>query len=257
MPVSRDETPSNQTARQQSIAPRGRSPVRGGTVQGNNQKGLQTPTGSGARSHATPGPLPHRPDSGPASPTSRKLVARRMSSPAPPEPGLAPTDGKDFWACRNYINNLESHFKEYHKYYTEERKVAAGRRLIAPCLRGEWNVCAFICNQAAKKMHQPDAARQYLRTNQKPRQSVRDYALWVQLYAPHCTRPGWDELRHLWDRISSDTRNRATKDYQDFKDLAAFVTYLENVERTSPNTPKDHGSQNSLLPVPRKRGRAD
>lgn len=270
VPVSRDEKPNNHTARQPSIAPRGRSPVRGGTVQGNNQKGPQTPASSGARSHATPGHLPPRPDSGPASPTSRKSVARRMSSPAPPEPKLSPTDGKDYWACRNYIKNLELHFKEYQQYYNEERKVAAGRRLIAPCLRGEWNayagkhqrmtwfdVCAFICNQAARKIQQRDAVRQYLHTNQKPHQNVRDFALWVQMYAPHCTRPGWDELRHLWDRISSDIRKRASKDFKDFKDLAAFVTYLEAVERTSPNTPKDHGSQNTLLPEPRKRGRAD
>lgn len=264
-----DEKANGQTARQPSIAPRGYSPVRGETVQGNNQKGPQTPAGSGARSHATPGHLVHRPDSG-SSPTSRESVARRMSSPTPPELGLKPTDGKDFWACRNYINNLESHFKEYHHYYTEERKVAAGRRYIAPCLRGEWNayagkhqrmtwfdVCAFVCNQAATKVAQPDAARQYLRSNQKPLQSVRDYALWVQLYAPHCTRPGWDERRHLWDRISSDITKRASKDFNNFKDLSAFVAYLEAVERTSPNTPKDHGSQNLLLPVLRKRGRTN
>jgi hypothetical protein len=193
-----------------------------------------------------------------------------MSSPAPPEPHIKPTDGRDWWACRNFIGSIEAHFRQYPQYYTEERKVAAGRRYLAPSLRGEWNayaskhpqmtwfdVCVFVINQSARSFNPEEAALKYIRASQRENQRIRDFALWLQQYAPHYRRPGWDELRHLYDRASPAIRRRARKDWKDFNSLASFVAYLEAVENTSPDTPKDKGADNVLLPPPRKRSRED
>jgi hypothetical protein len=261
---------SGWTTQQLSSAPRGRSPPRAEKAHGNNQQAPQSLDGPGISSQASPSRLPARPENGLASPTARKSVPRRMSSPPPPELSLKPTDGRDWWACRNFIGHLEAHFREYPHYYTEDRKVAAGRRHLAPSLRGEWNayasrhprmtwfdVCVFVINQSAQSIKSGEAAYRYLHTGQRPNQRIRDYALWVQQYAPHCRRPGWDELRHLYDHASVAIKSRARKDYRDFKDLASFVAYLEAVENTSPDTPKDKGSDNVLLSAPRKRSRED
>lgn len=269
--VPRDASNGVQASqRSPSTGPRGRSPARADRAHGNNPQPPKSLVGSGVRSQASPGHLPAQPVNAPTSPTGRKSVPRRMSSPAPPDPYLKTTDGRDWWACRNFIGNLEAHFRKYPQYYTEDRKVAAGRRCIAPNLRGEWNayaskhpqmtwfdVCVFIINQSAQSFSPDEAVSRYIRTSQRENQRVRDFALWLQQFAPHYRRPGWDELRHLYDRVSPAIRRRARKDWKDFNSLASFVAYLEAVENTSPDTPKDKGSDNVLLAVPRKRSRED
>jgi hypothetical protein len=255
-PISDEKNGSQISQLSPSSGPRGRSPARAAKAQGKN--------------HQVPHDLPARAENGPTSPTARKSVPHRMSSPVPPEPAVKSTDGRDWWACRNFIGALETHFKKYHQYYTEERKVATGRRYIDSSLMGELNayaskrpqmtwfdICVFVINQSAQSFTPDDAASRYIRCVQRPNQRIRDFALWVQQFAPHYRRPGWDELRHLYDRASPAIKNRARKDWKDFSYLAPFVDYLEAVENTSPDTPKDKGADNTLFMVPRKRGRED
>lgn len=269
--VPRDAPSGVQTPqRPPPTGPRGRSPAPAEKSQGNNQQASKSQAGSGIRSQGSPGHLPARPVNAPTSPAARKSEARRMSSPAPPDPYLKVTDGRDWWSCRNFIGNMEAHFKKYPRYYTEDRKVAAGRRCIAPSLRGEWNayaskrpqmtwfdLCTFVINQSAQSFTPEEAATRYIRTNQRENQRIRDFALWVQQFAPHYRRPGYDELRHLYDRALPALRRRARKDWKDFNSLASFVAYLETVENNYPDTLKDKGSNNAQLSVPRKRSRED
>ncbi|OKP15061.1 hypothetical protein PENSUB_3042 [Penicillium subrubescens] len=271
IPVPRDASTGVQTSqRSPPPGPRGRSPARAGKAQGNNQQAPKSLNGSSVRSQASPGHLPARPGNGPTSPGARKLEARRMSSPAPPDPYLKVTDGRDWWSCRNFIGHMEVHFRKYPQYYTEDRKVAAGRRCIAPSLMGEFNayaskrpqmtwfdVCVFVINQSAQSFTPTEATTRYLRTSQKEHQKIRDFALWLQQFAPHYRRPGWDELRHLYDRALPAIKRRARKDWKDFNSLASFVAYLEAVENNAPDLPRGKGSDNGPLPGSRKRSRED
>lgn len=270
VPVAWDENLNHQTTQQPPSARRGRSPARAVEAQSNvSPQAPKSLAGPAVRSQTPPGSSPSRPENGTTSPAARKSVSRRMSSPAPLETNLKPTDGRDWWACRNYIGHLEAHFRDHPRYFTtEERKVSIGRRYICPSLRGKWNafaskhpqmtwfdVCVFVINQSAQNFAPEDAATRYIRCSQKSHQKIREFALWVQQFAPHYQRPGWDELRHLWDRTSTNIRWRARKDWKEFNGLAPFVAYLETLE--DPDIPRNNSSGNALRTVPRKRSRED
>lgn len=262
VPVAWNGNSNHQTTQQGPGAARGRSPDC--TLKPPSNVPPQAPK---AFAHSSP----PRPKNGPASPTARKSMPRRMSSPAPPDPKMKPTDGRDWWACRNYIGGLEAHFKNHPRYFTDEgRKVTLARRYICPSLNEKWaafarkrpqitwfDVCVFIINQSAQSFTPESAVSRYLRCSQMPNQKIREFALWVQQFAPHYQRPGWDELRHLYDRIMPYIKTRARKDYKDFSSLAAMVAYLEAVESTHPDRPKDIAPDNARQSVPRKRSRED
>lgn len=247
---------------------RGRSPVR--ELMHHNPSSMrflsQAPSAPGRESSV-------RPTYDRAASTVPTSARRRGLSLEPEPPFVKPSNAQNFFTCREFIVDMENHFARHPHYYNDERKVALARRMVAPSLDADYrrfvnrriseapvtwfDFCVFMLNQAANSHKAPDAIQKYLRSTQRPQQSIRDFALWLQQYAPHYQKGDKDDRKHLIERAHTNLRDRARRAYNSYPDFASYVAYLEHVEKCSPLTPKGIGLGNVLIPPPAKRKRED
>ena len=247
---------------------RGRSPAR--ELMHHNSSSMrflsQAPSAPGRESAV-------RPTYDRAASTAPTSTRRRGLSLEPEPPFVKPSNAQNFFTCREFIVDMENHFARHPHYYNDERKVALARRMVAPSLDADYrrfvdrriseapvtwfDFCVFMLNQAANSHKAPDAIQKYLRSTQRPQQSIRDFALWLQQYAPHYQKGDKDDRKHLIERAHASLRDRARRPYNSYPDFASYVAYLEQVEKCSPLTPKGIGLGNVLVPPPAKRKRED
>lgn len=87
-------------------------------------------------------------------------------------------------------------------------------------------------------------------TYQRDSQSVTEYAIWLQQFAPHFRSSGHNPMRHLFDRIVPGIKEHMAsrnKGYEGFRDMTVFVEYLQSMEDAIPER-IEHLSQRKHFP---------
>lgn len=143
------------------------------------------------------------------------------------------------------MGSLEMQFSRYPNYFSRDRQLALAKRYLAPELADRWDLisramprvtwfdlCAFLAKQIAPTLSAGSSRRLYTATHQKDTQSVTEYAIWLQQFAPQFNSPGDSPIRHLYDRILPCIKKHMAsrnKGYDGFRDLAGFVEYLQSM----------------------------
>lgn len=111
-------------------------------------------------------------------------------------------EAKSWWECRNLMGGLETHFSRYPNLFARDRQLELAERYLAPEVRDRWtrhcrelrrvtwfDFCVFLAHQVADKVSGSTSRRMYSKTVQKESQSITEYAIWLQQFAPHFNSP--------------------------------------------------------------------
>ncbi|KAF7713626.1 Uncharacterized protein PECH_006250 [Penicillium ucsense] len=168
-------------------------------------------------------------------------IARPSASsrgPSPPPPNIQLTAANTFFSCRQLISGMEDHFQNHRRYFIDDsKKVSCAEQFLAPVVSDAYRTfssrralpitwfdfCVFLLNYSSSSHRAPDAIMKYNNSYQRANQSIWDFALWIQQYAPHYQKGDKDERKHLLEHSRQELQMAARQNYKGYPTLASYV----------------------------------
>lgn len=252
-PVSRQrvaEEPSLTVIRPGHPAPTTESGSNSGT-ENEESDAMEESSGGDSRSdggHALPRrPPPHTP-TGPAN-SRAGFAPRNDLRTSPSEPRRKIYRASSLRECKDLIADLETQFSDKpQSYKLNVHKIQLGETYLSDSqlerwklqrrefIEPSWTLFRLLLAELIADIVPAEVARsKYTDSSQGKGETVLNYALYLQTFAPHFNSAHHNRLRHLWDRVNSELKGMADRNWEGFQTYHQFLDFLIKIEDSLPS----------------------